>query len=168
MTAVVLVGVPGAGKSTVGKALAERLGEPFTDIDELVEQRAGKAISQIFIDDGEPAFRALEAAAIADVLSESCGVVALGGGALGNEDTRARVAGHTVVWLKANLATAVDRVGLNQNRPLLLGNVRGQLSDLMSKREPIYEAAATVSVDTSALTVEQVVDAVAEQLGSRT
>jgi shikimate kinase len=85
VSAIVLVGVPGAGKSTVGRALAQRLGEPFTDIDELVEQKAGKAISQIFIDDGEPAFRELEAGTIAEVLSGARGVVALGGGALGNE-----------------------------------------------------------------------------------
>ena len=131
---IVLVGVPGAGKSTVGPALAQRLGRPFTDIDDVIVARAGKPISEIFTDDGEPAFRALEELAIADVLGDSDGVVALGGGALGSDATRARLAGHTVVWLQADLASAVARVGLNRNRPLLLGNVRGQLADLMARR----------------------------------
>lgn len=167
MTTVVLVGVPGAGKSTVGAALAARLNVPFVDVDSVVEERAGKTISQIFIDDGESAFRAWESATIADVLQAAGdSVVALGGGALGDAATRERMNGRMVVWLQASLSAAVERVGLNKNRPLLLGNVRGQLADLKARREPVYREAARISVDTSGLTVDEVVDRVISSLAA--
>jgi shikimate kinase len=159
MTSVVLIGVPGAGKSTIGELLAAHLGMGFIDTDHVIEERAGKAISDIFTNDGEPAFRALEAATIADVLSGPDAVVSLGGGALGNTDTRELVKSQTVLWLQTGLAQAVDRVGLNRNRPLLLGNVRGQLAELMTAREPIYREAATLVVDTSELSIEEVTQA---------
>lgn len=159
MTSVVLIGVPGAGKSTIGELLAAHLGMGFIDTDHVIEERAGKAISDIFTNDGEPAFRALEAGTIADVLSGPDAVVSLGGGALGNADTRELVKSHTVLWLQTGLAQAVDRVGLNRNRPLLLGNVRGQLAELMTAREPIYREAAKLVVDTSELSIEEVTQA---------
>lgn len=159
MASVVLIGVPGAGKSTIGELLAAHLGMDFIDSDHVIEERAGKAISDIFTTDGEPAFRALEAQTIADVLSGPDAIVSLGGGALGNESTRELVKSHTVLWLQTGLAQAVDRVGLNRNRPLLLGNVRGQLAALMTAREPIYREAADVVVDTSELSIEQVTQA---------
>lgn len=161
---LVLIGVPGAGKSTVGREVALRLGREFIDIDDVIVERAGKPISDIFTDDGEPAFRALEEDVIAHVLEEGDSVVALGGGALGSPATRERVKGHTVVWLQADLPHAVARVGLNRNRPLLLGNVRGQLADLMQRREPVYRDAATVTVDTSGLTVPEVADRVISEV----
>ena len=162
---IVLIGIPGAGKSTVGAALARHLGTTFMDIDADIEQRIGKPIADIFTEDGEAAFRLLEAQHIATVLSnDTCGVVALGGGALGNESTRNTVANHRTVWLQADLPTAVARVGLNRNRPLLLGNVRGQLASLMERRIPVYEAAADVVVDTSGLSVDDVVARVAQAL----
>ncbi len=164
MTNIVLVGVPGAGKSTVGKLLADRIGWSFVDVDHEIEIIAGKSISDIFTDDGEPVFRALEASTIADLLARDNTVISLGGGALGNEATRVGVASHTVVWLKTGLSQAVDRVGMNRNRPLLLGNVRGQLSDLMAKREPIYQAVADITVDTSALNVVGVTEEVVAEL----
>lgn len=163
---LVLVGVPGAGKSTVGAALARRLHRDFVDIDDEIVRRAGKPIADIFTQDGEPAFRDLEESVIAQMLGEGDTVVSLGGGALGRERTRDRLAGHTVVWLHVDLSHAVDRVGLNRNRPLLLGNVRGQLSDLMQRREPVYRDAADITVDTSDLTIDQVVDRIAQAVQS--
>ncbi len=159
MASIVLIGVPGAGKSTIGELIAAHLGRPFVDSDHVIEQRAGKPIADIFTTDGEPAFRKLEADTIADVLAGPDAVVSLGGGALGNEATRELVKAHTVLWLQTGLAQAVDRVGLNRNRPLLLGNVRGQLASLMTAREPIYREAANLAVDTSELTIEEVTHA---------
>lgn len=155
---IVLIGVPGAGKSTIGALLATQLGMTFIDTDNLIEERAGKSISDIFTTDGESTFRTLEAQTIANVLAGPSSIVSLGGGALGNEATRELVKGHIVLWLQTGLAQAVDRVGLNRNRPLLLGNVRGQLAALLTAREPIYRAAADLVVDTSELSIDEVVD----------
>jgi shikimate kinase len=91
-------------------------------------------------------------------------VLALGGGSLGNDDTRAKVKDATAVWLVAGLAQAVDRVGMNRNRPLLLGNVRGQLADLMAAREPLYKEVATIAVDTSKLIPSEVVAEIVSEL----
>lgn len=157
MAAIVLVGVPGAGKTTVGKLLADKLGQSFTDSDQVIETRAGKSVSDIFTQDGEPAFRALEHDVIQDLVSSGDGIIALGGGALGNDETRELVKSATAVWLVTGLAQAVDRVGMNRNRPLLLGNVRGQLADLMNAREPLYREVASLTVDTSSLTLAEVV-----------
>lgn len=165
MAAIVLVGVPGAGKTTVGKLLADKLGQSFTDSDQVIENRAGKSVSDIFTQDGEPAFRVLEHDVIQDLVSSGDGVIALGGGALGNDETRELVKSATAVWLVTGLAQAVDRVGMNRNRPLLLGNVRGQLADLMNAREPLYREVASLTVDTSSLTPEEVVSEIISLLG---
>jgi shikimate kinase len=157
MSTIVLVGVPGAGKTTVGRLLAKELGLEFLDSDQVIESRTGKSVSDIFTQDGEPAFRQIEHDVIVDLLDSSNTVLALGGGSLGNDDTRAKVKGATTVWLVAGLAQAVDRVGMNRNRPLLLGNVRGQLADLMSAREPLYKEVAKIAVDTSKLIPSEVV-----------
>lgn len=164
MSNIVLVGVPGAGKTTVGKLLAKKLDLEFFDSDLVIESKAGKSVSDIFTQDGEPAFRQLEHDTILELLDTNDAVVALGGGSLGNEETRARVKAETVVWLVAGLAQAVDRVGMNRNRPLLLGNVRGQLADLMSAREPLYKEVATVGVDTSKLNPSEVVTEIVAEL----
>ena len=164
MSAYVLVGVPGAGKSTVGKLLAQELDIPFVDTDEAVETRAGKSVSDIFINDGEPAFRELETQTIAEELQSGSVVLALGGGALGSSQTRDGLRGHTVIWLQTTLSQAVARVGMNRNRPLLLGNVRGQLAELMTAREPIYREAATIAIDTSNLRPDEVVSAIVSLL----
>lgn len=164
MSNIVLVGVPGAGKTTVGKLLAKKLDLEFFDSDLVIESKAGKCVSDIFTQDGEPAFRQLEHDTILELLDANDAVVALGGGSLGNEETRARVKAETVVWLVAGLAQAVDRVGMNRNRPLLLGNVRGQLADLMSAREPLYKEVATVGVDTSKLIPSEVVTEIVAEL----
>jgi len=157
MSTIVLVGVPGAGKTTVGRLLAKELGLDFLDSDQVIEARSGKSVSDIFTQDGEPAFRQIEHDVIIDLLDSSNTVLALGGGSLGNDDTRAKVKSATTVWLVAGLAQAVDRVGMNRNRPLLLGNVRGQLADLMAAREPFYKEVAKVAVDTSKLIPSEVV-----------
>ncbi len=114
---VVLVGVPGAGKSTVGRALAERLGVGFRDTDADVESSTGRAIADIFVQSGEPEFRRLEAAAVATALREHAGVLALGGGAVMDPGTRGLLAGGPVVWLRVGLATASHRAGLSGARP---------------------------------------------------
>lgn len=164
MSVVVLVGVPGAGKTTVGHLLANLMQTTFVDSDQVIEERAGKSVADIFTQDGEAVFRKLEHDVIVDLIASGQGVVALGGGALGDLDTRRQVSEATAVWLVAGLAQAVDRVGMNRNRPLLLGNVRGQLAELMTAREPIYREVADVTVDTSKLTPSEVAAAVLSEL----
>ncbi|MDP9444389.1 MAG: shikimate kinase [Actinomycetota bacterium] len=154
--AVVLVGPPGAGKSTVGEAVAARLNLPFRDTDRDVEAVAGKEVAAIFVDDGEERFRTLEREAVAAALDQHDGVVALGGGAVLAESTRALLREHTVVFLDVNLADAARRVGLGVARPLLLGNVRAQLSRLLEARRPRYAEVATLTVDTSGRSVDDV------------
>jgi len=165
MSTIVLVGVPGAGKTTVGKLLAKNMGRDFFDSDQVIESRAGKSVSDIFTQDGEPAFRKLEHDVIVELLDSNNVVLALGGGSLGNDETRAKVKDATTVWLVAGLAQAVDRVGMNRNRPLLLGNVRGQLADLMAAREPFYKEVAAIAVDTSKLIPSEVVTEIVSELG---
>jgi shikimate kinase len=155
--AVVLVGAPGSGKSTVGALLAERLGVPFVDVDAVIEQRTGRSIAAIFADDGEPAFRALEEQVTAELL-DTPGVLSLGGGAVLSPTTRAAMRGRRVVWLQVSAATAVSRVGLNEARPLLLGNVRGRLIKLLAERTPLYAEVATERVETDSRQPEEVVE----------
>ncbi|MGQ0630583.1 MAG: shikimate kinase [Sporichthyaceae bacterium] len=156
---VVLVGPPGAGKSTVGRAVARRLGLTFRDTDADVEAGAGKPISDIFVDSGEPAFRTLERAAVAAALAEHDGVLALGGGAVEDPATQHALREHTVIFLDVGLGAASRRVGFNRDRPLLLGNPRKALMALMEARRPAYTAVATatISADASASAVADAV-----------
>jgi len=153
---VVLVGAMGAGKSTVADLLAASWGLPARDTDHDVEAAAGKPISEIFVDDGEQRFRALERAAVAAALAEHHGVLALGGGAVLDPATQELLAGHRVVFLRVGLSDAVKRVGLGVGRPLLLGNVRSRIKTLLDERTAIYEAVATHVVDTDGRTPEDV------------
>lgn len=146
---LVIVGPPGAGKTTVGRLVADKLGLAFRDTDADVEAAAGKPISDIFIDDGEQAFRELERSAVGTALAEHDGVLALGGGAVTTDRIRELLRGHRVVFLDVSLADAASRVGLNRERPLLVGNPRTQLRRLLEARRPLYEEVATVTVDTS-------------------
>jgi shikimate kinase len=162
---VVLVGPPGSGKSTTGRRLAEQLGVGFRDTDTEVEARAGKPIGEIFVDEGEPAFRAMEREAVRIALDEHDGVLALGGGAVGDAQTRAWLADHRVAFLDVGLTDAVRRVGLNRARSLLLGNVRSQLKQLMDARRPLYQEVATVTVPTDGRSPEQVAAEILTALG---
>ncbi len=146
---VVLVGPMGAGKSTIARKLGERWGLTVRDTDQDIEALAGKPVSEIFVDDGEEHFRALEVEAVAAALAGHDGVLALGGGAVLSPVTREALAGHTVVYLEVGLADAVKRVGLGHGRPLLLGNVRARVAKLLEERAPIYAAVATLTVDTN-------------------
>ncbi len=160
----ILIGPPGAGKSTVGALLADRLGVGFTDTDALVESVAGKQVSDIFVEDGEAAFRELERAAVARALAAGDGIVAVGGGAVLNPLTQAGLAGHTVIYLETGFAEAAKRVGFNQARPLLIGNPRATLKILLDQRIPVYQRLATMTVGTDDREPAEIADDIAGQL----
>jgi shikimate kinase len=155
---LVLVGPPGSGKSTAARLVAGRLGTPWRDTDVDVEQQAGSSISDIFVDHGEERFRELEAAAVRAALAEHDGVLAVGGGAVLDDTTRASLAGRAVVFLDVTIKDAAQRIGFNRDRPLLLGNPRAQWIRLMEERRPLYEAVATLVVDTDGKTPDEVAD----------
>ncbi len=161
---VVLVGPMGAGKTTVAGLLGARWQLPVRDTDTDVERAAGKPVADIFVEDGEAAFRALERDAVAAALANHDGVLALGGGAVLDPTTRDRLTGHTVVYLRVGLADAVKRVGLGTGRPLLLGNVRGQVKQLLDERAPIYEQVASLTVDTDGREPAEVAEEIAVAL----
>lgn len=158
---VILIGPMGAGKSTVGHRLANRIGVAFRDTDADIAARAGKSVQDIFVEDGEPAFRALERDAVAVAIAEHDGVLSLGGGAVLDATTQDRLTDQTVVFLNVGLADAVKRVGLGQGRPLLIGNVRGTIKKLLDERAPIYNAVATWVVDTDGRDAASVADEIA-------
>ena len=164
---VVLVGPMGAGKTTVGALLARTWETTARDTDQDVEAIAGRSISDIFVDDGEATFRALEREAVAQALATHDGVLSLGGGAVLDPGTRDLLAGHEVVFLRVGLADAVKRVGLGSSRPMLLGNVRGRIKALLDERTPIYESVATLVVDTDGRTPEDVTDEIVAALAGK-
>ncbi len=158
---LVIVGPPGAGKSTVGALLAARLHVEFADADELIVARAGRSISDIFTGDGEPAFRALEEQVVAEELHTHRGVLALGGGAVLSEHTRKALRGHRVVFLAVSTSEGVRRTGLSAARPLLAGvNPRATFKALLDARLPLYREVATAEVATEKRTPEEVVNTV--------
>ncbi|MFJ9865064.1 shikimate kinase [Streptomyces sp. NPDC101165] len=154
----------GVGKSTVGQLLAERLGVVYRDTDDDIVAAEGRTIAEIFVDDGESAFRAIEKCAVRTALAEHEGVLALGGGAILDADTRALLAGHRVVYLSMDVEEAVKRTGLNAARPLLAVNPRKQWRELMEARRHLYEEVATAVVPTEGRTPEEVTQAALDAL----
>ena len=157
---VVIVGPPGSGKSTAARLVAERLGVPARDTDDDVERAAGSTIGDIFVEHGEDEFRRLEQVAVAEAIRDHDGVLALGGGAVLDQRTRDLLRGLTVVFLDVGIKDAASRIGLNRDRPLLLGNPRAQWIRLMEARRPVYEDVATARVDTDGKEADQVADEV--------
>lgn len=168
---VVLIGPPGGGKSTTAKALGHRTGWQVRDTDDDVVEVAGKTITEIFFDDGEPHFRELEREAVTTALATHTGILALGGGAVLDPLTESALAaytkaGGTVVFLDVSLSAAAPRVGFNRSRPLLLGNPRAQWQQMMNGRRPIYERIATMQILTDDVTTHHVAEQIKEALSA--
>ncbi|MFJ9738908.1 shikimate kinase [Streptomyces sp. NPDC101166] len=161
---VVLVGPMGVGKSTVGLMLAERLGAGYRDTDADIVAEQGRAIADIFVEEGEAAFRAAEKRAVRRALAEHDGVLSLGGGAILDEDTRGLLAGQRVLYLSMDVEEAVKRTGLNTARPLLAVNPRKQWRELMEARRHLYEEVATAVLPTDGRTPEEVTQAALDAL----
>ncbi len=162
--AVVLVGPPGALTSETGRALATRLGAPLVDTDDEVAASAGKPVAEIFVDDGETAFRDLERAAATRALEAHPGVVVLGSGAVMDPLVEQALAGHTVAFLDVSVADAARRLAIGGARPAALGNPRAQWLRLMERRRPVYARVATVTVPTDGLDADEVAARVAAAL----
>jgi shikimate kinase len=165
---IVLIGPPGSGKSSVGKALSRKLSRPWIDTDTEVESRAGKRISEIFLEDGEATFRALERDVVDQVMGSEAAIVSLGGGSVLNESSQKRITtAKEVVFLDVSISNAAPRVGFNKDRPLLAINPRQQWLQLMEKRRPIYESLATITVSTDNKKPDQVADEIIEAIEQR-
>jgi shikimate kinase len=162
---IILIGPPGAGKTSVGKALAKKLSLNFLDSDKVVEEKSGKSIPEIFITDGEPAFREMERAVVIDLIENQDGVIALGGGSVMDlEVSKKLLPMANVVFLDVSISNAAPRVGFNRDRPLLLGNPRQQWIALMEKRRSTYEALAKARVSTDNKKPVEVVEEIVKEL----
>jgi shikimate kinase len=165
--AIVLIGAPTAGKSSVGELLAKALGVPFADTDTLVAKAAHKPVGDIFVDDGEQVFREHERGAVARGLDEvkaDGGVLALGSGAVLDPDVRRMLAGQLVVYLEAEFATVAKRTGMDRPRVVIPGNPRGQLRSMLESRRPVYAELATLTVPTDDMAAEEVAADLAKRL----
>lgn len=161
---VVLVGMPGAGKSTIGRRLARALNTELVDSDELIEQATGKACGEVFSELGEPAFRELEATYVAKAL-QSTGVVSLGGGAILTASTRELLADHDVVWIDVPVEEGIRRTAIESTRPVLqAADPAEHYRNLVKVRTPFYEEVATYRLRTSNRSPQQVVAAVLHHL----
>ncbi len=160
-----LIGPPGAGKSSIGKSLAKRMNLNFIDTDELIENRSGKKISDIFLEDGEAGFRALEKESVLEALRQADSIISLGGGAVLDSETQSVLREmNRVVYLEVSISNAAPRIGFNRDRPLLLGNPRQQWLALMEHRKPIYESLAKYQVSTDNRKVNEVAEILVEEL----
>lgn len=157
---LVFIGPPGGGKTTIGTRYSTRFGLDFRDTDHDIEHREGMSVADIFVTHGEEYFRHREHDAVMAALAEHRGILALGGGALMHSQTRAALHEHPVIFLDVGLATAAKRVGMNQQRPLLLGNVRAQLKKLMNDRRPHYLEVADLVIMTDELAPDDIVDTI--------
>jgi shikimate kinase len=155
-----LIGPPGAGKSTVAAELGRLLDLPVRDTDTDVERAAGMPVAEIFVEHGENHFRELERQAVVTALAEHDGVLALGGGAVLDPRTEADLSGHPVVFLDVSVTHAARRIGLNRDRPLLIGNPRAQWLRLMEARRPVYERVSTIRVSTDDRSPAQIAEEV--------
>lgn len=160
---IILIGPMGSGKTTVGQALAKHLSLEFKDTDQMIESQSGRLISDIFIEDGEEDFRALEKIILRTGLLEDSTILSLGGGACLSTDAQSaiRASGAFVVYLKISLSQVSGRVGFNQGRPLLMGNPRAQWQSLMNERAPIYESIATYICEVDSKSVEEITNEIA-------
>ena len=163
---IILIGMPGCGKSALGRRLAPRLDLPFVDVDEEIERAAGKSIKEIFADHGEAYFRDGERRVIARLLASGPQVLATGGGALLNEQTRANIRRSGVsVWVKADVALLVRRVTKRSTRPLFEGrDAETVVRDLMEARHPSYAAVADLVVESRDVPHEVIVGEIVEAL----
>lgn len=164
MSNIVLIGAPGAGKSTVGAYLASELSQEFKDTDVLIEEHLGKSVTDVFVVDGEPYFREIESVILKEVLlSKEC-VISLGGGAPIAQSSQEAISesDSLIVFLDVSLATAAPRVGFNRDRPLLLGNPRAQWQALSDKRRPVYEHLADVTIQVDGLSVAEITKRIRE------
>ena len=166
-TGVVLVGPPGAGKSSVGKRLASQLGVPFADTDDLVARAAGKPVGDIFVEDGELVFRELERVAVQqglDAVAPDGGVLALGSGAVLDDRVGRLLDGLPVVYLSADFGTVARRIGFERPRVVIPGNPRGRLRAMLDERDPIYARLATIAVPTDDLDPDELADRIAAEV----
>jgi shikimate kinase len=163
---VILIGPMGSGKTTIGQLIAKRLDIAFRDTDQVVEEETGSTVSDIFLEDGEDAFRLLEKGVLRNELLSDGTVLALGGGAPISMDAQSalRAIASPVVYLDISLATVAPRIGFNRDRPLLLHNPRGQWQTLMEARRPIYESIADTVIDVNTKSETEIVDEILEVL----
>lgn len=152
---IVLIGFMGSGKSTVGRELHQRLGYPLVDMDQVIEQRAGKSIAAIFAEDGEEAFRDAETGLLGELCDPAAArrIISTGGGVIGREHNRRllRQLGY-VVWLHAPVPVIVERTSKNRERPLLhTDDPVARITALLELREPLYAGAANLKVETAGL-----------------
>ena len=167
MTAIVLIGPPSAGKTSVGSLLATELGVPFADTDDLVAAAAGKPVGDIFVDDGEQVFRELERGAVArglDAVGPEGGVLALGSGAVLDPDVRRMLAGQVIIFLEAGFATVAKRTGMDRPRVVIPGNPRGRLRAMLEERRPVYAGLASITAATDDMAPEEVAADLAKRL----
>lgn len=169
LTKIVLIGPPGAGKSSVGRALSKELSMPFVDSDSEIEKVAGKTISEIFVDDGEQVFRKMEVEIVGKLLTDFTGVIALGGGAPVTLETQQKLesSDFPIIFIDVSISQAANRVGFNKDRPLLLINPRQQWLNLMNDRRPIYERLASEIVSSDNKKPVEVAKIISEKLKSK-